>query len=167
MARSSSGVRRLCVCVGAPSPGLLDRACQTGGFGRLYTERFMDAERLPVRAIDLGFASPGVDEAGLISDLISILRDEAAEAAAQDTGASAPVLAAFHVGITRVEGDCVRGSAVDRIIRLLHDLTLVTAPSATLIAGMSASLFGDIRTEFDVGMGWFPLRTAEAVCRTY
>lgn len=171
MVSSSPGVRRLCVCVGAPYPGLLDRACRTGGFGRLYTERFADIGCLPVQDVDLGFASPGEDEAVLISDLISALYAEAAEAAVAHLGPPPRVLAAFHVGITRIEGDGIRGSAVIRIIGLLRDLALATVPSAarapTLIAGISASLYGEISTERDFSAGWCPLGSAEAVCRAY
>jgi hypothetical protein len=113
-----------------------------------------------------------VDEAILISDLISALHSEAAEAAAQHPGAPGPVLAAFHVGITRVEGDAIRGSAVTRIIGLLGDLAPATtpaekAPGAALIVGISASLYGDINAESDFSAGWLPSRTSQAVCRTY
>jgi hypothetical protein len=159
---NSSAVRRLCVCVGAPFPGLLDRACRAGGFGRLYTERFGEAVHLPVRDVELGFASPGVDEASLICDLIAALRAESAKAA-EHVALTAPVLAAFHVGITRVEGDGLRGSAVTRIVGLLRDLAPAAGSSATLIVGISASLFGDLSPDADLGGGWLPLRGAEAV----
>ncbi len=165
MVSSSSGVRRLCVCVSAPYPGLLDRACRTGGFGRLYTERF------PAEAADLGFAAPGVDEAVLVPDLIGALYRAATEAGTDRPGIGAPVLVAFHVGITRVEGDNLRGSAVTRITGLVRELVQVIAsgvlPAGTLVVGMTAGLFDDIGSECDFREGWIPVHAAGAWCRAY
>jgi hypothetical protein len=108
-----------------------------------------------------------VDEAALIDDLISALHGEAAA----HPGPQAPVIAAFHVGITRVEGDSIRGSAVTRIIGLLRDLSPVAvpaaAPVASLVVGISASLYDDISMERDFSAGWLPLPASEAVCRAY
>jgi hypothetical protein len=165
MFNSSPGVRRLCVCVCAAYPGLLDRACRTGGFGRLYTERFA------TEAVDLGFAAPGVDEAVLVTDLIAALHRAATEAAAGHPGMRATVLVAFHVGITRVEGDDLRGSAVTRVVGLVRDLAPVTAsgvlPADTLVVGMTVGLFNDIGSECDFCEGWVPMRATAAVCRAY
>jgi hypothetical protein len=99
----------------------------------------------------------------LISDLIGALRAETAQVARRAT----PVLVAFHVGITRVEGDGLRGSAVTRIVGLLRDLAPVAGSSATLIVGMSVGLFGEVSPDIDLGPEWRPLRGAEAVCRVY
>jgi len=161
----SPGVRRLCICVSAPYPGLLARACRTGGVGRLYTER------IPAEDADLGFAVPGVDEAVLVPDLISALRQAATEACAGETGRPAPVLVVFHVGITRVEGDDLRGGAVTRVMRLAREIATATSsgtvPAGTLVVGMTAGLFDDIGTECDFSEGWFPLRASEAWCRVF
>lgn len=165
MVRSSPGVRRMCVCVCAPYPGLLDRACRTGGFGRLYTERFI------AEAVDLGFAAPGVDEAVLVPDLIGALHRAATEAVAGRPGIGAPILVAFHVGITRVEGDDLRGSAVTRVVQLVRELAPVTAsgvlPAGTLVVGMTAGLFDDIGSECDFPDGWIPMHATGAWCRAY
>lgn len=158
----SPGVRRLCVCVGAPQPGLLDAACQSGGFGRLYTEHARD------EGVDLGFASPGVDEAKLVPDLIMALHTAAAAAL---TAPQYPALAAFHVGITRVEGDYLRGAAVIRICELLRSLApraiSRARPTGLLVVGISSGLFEDISSECGFTEGWVPLTAAGAWFRVY
>lgn len=163
MIRQSPGVRRLCVCVAAPHSGLLYSACRSGGVGGLYTEHIQP------EGIDMGFASPGVDEALLVSDLIAALHD-----AVGATGVSAaphcPALAAFHVGITRVEGEDLRGTAVVRIRELLQDLTLASSETikrVQLRVGISATLFDDIGTECGFIDGWLPLAGANAWFRGY
>ena len=161
MVSFSPGVRRLCVYVSAPYPGLLERACRTGG-GRLYTER------IPAEDADLGFAVPGEDEAVLVSDLIRALRRAATEACAGQIWRRTPALAVFHVGITRVEGDDLRGSAVARVMRLAREIATATAsgtvPVGSLVVGMTAGLFDEIGTECNFSDGWFPLDTSEAWC---
>jgi hypothetical protein len=161
----SPGVRRLCVCVCAPHPGLLDRACKAAGCRGLYTERF------PEEGIDLGFASPGVDEAVLVPELITALSATAAEASACCAMPCAPALAVFHVGITRVEGDDLRGAAVIRIRELLRELTRAassgTVPEGVLVVGITAGLFDDIGAECDFNEGWTPLAAPPAWCRAY
>lgn len=155
MSNASPSVRRLCICVDASRPGLLDDACRLGSFGRLYTEQ-IDAEGL-----DLGFASPGVDEAVLVTDMIAALRAATERDAPDDT--TKPTLAAFHVGITRVEGDDLRGDAVTRIRELLKNLAAaVTVPVQALVVGISAGLFDDIRDECGFGDSWEPLASAGA-----
>jgi hypothetical protein len=165
--RLSPGVRRLCVCVSVPYPGLLDRACRTGsGPSAIYTEHF------PAEGIDFGFAAPGVDEAVLVPGLIAALYAAAAEAGASCTTPRAPALAAFHVGITRVEGDYLRGTAVIRIRELLRELVSATTsgvvPAGILVVAISAGLFGDISAECNFSQGWLPLTAAaHAWCRAY
>jgi hypothetical protein len=157
----SPSVRRLCICVDASRPGLLDTACRIGGFGRLYTEH-IDAEGL-----DLGFASPGVDEAVLVTDMIAALRAAAKQEGIADV-ATRPTLAAFHVGITRVEGDDLRGDAVTRIRELLRNLAAaVTVPAQALVVCISAGLFDDIRGECGFSDRWEPLAPARAWFRGY
>jgi hypothetical protein len=155
----------LCIWVSAPYPGLLARACRAEGVGRLYTER------IPGEDADLGFAVPGVDEAVLVPDLISGLRQAATEARAGEAGRRTPVLVVFHVGITRVEGDDLRGSAVTRVVRLAREITTAaasgTVPAGSLVVGMTAGLFDDIGTECDFSEGWFPMHASEAWCRVF
>jgi hypothetical protein len=162
----SPGVRRLCICVSAPYPGLLARACRAEGVGRLYTER------IPAEDADLGFAVPGVDEAVLVPDLISALREAATEACAGgEARRRRPALVVFHVGITRVEGDDLRGRAVTRLMRLAREIATAaasgTVPVGTLVVGMTAGLFDDIGPDCDFSEGWFPLRASEAWCRVF
>ena len=165
MIELSPGVRRLCVCVGAMHPGLLDKACQSSGFGRLYTEHAAE------EGVDLGFASPGVDEAILIPDLIGALHTAAAEASTTSRAPQRPAVAAFHVGITRVEGDCLRGKAVTRIRELVRYLAPTvehgTGSPGRLVVGISAGLFDDISSECGFGEGWVQLATADAWFRVY
>lgn len=165
MINQSPGVRRLCVCVVTPYPGLLDSACRTGGLDELYTE-YSQAE-----SIEMGFASPGVDEAALVTDLISALHTTAAESRGVPVGPDFPVLAAFHVGITRVEGDDLGGAAVARIRELLRYLALIVLPNAMpevlLVVGISASLFDDIGSECGFAAGWILLARARAWFHSY
>jgi hypothetical protein len=162
MAELSPGVRRLCVCVGASQPGLLDAACRSGARGQLYTEHAWDED------VDLGFASPGVDEAKLVSDLIAALHAAAGSALG---GQQYPALAAFHVGITRVEGDFLRGAAVIRICELLKSLASTAVPgtggTGQLVVGISSALFEDIGSECGFTEGWRPLAAAGAWFRVY
>lgn len=160
MVRLSPGVRRLCVSVSSPQPGVLDRACQAWGGGGLYTEYWAE------ESMDLGFASPGADEAELVPGLIAALHSAAVQAAL-----SVPTLVAFHVGITRVEGDDMRGSAVTRIRQLLGDLAPTTAagvvPLGMLVVGITTGLFEEIGADCGFGAGWVHLATARAWCRAY
>jgi hypothetical protein len=162
---ATPGVRRLCVCVSAPYPGLFDRACEAAGCRGLYSERF------PAEGIDLGFASPGVDEVILITDLIKGLFTAAIEARMDFMPSHAPVLAAFHVGITRVEGDDLRGTAVIRIREILREMARTaearTVPADGVLIAISDGLFDDIGAECDMGEDWIRLALARAWCRTY
>ena len=165
MIEQSPGVRRLCVCVAAPRPGLLASACRTGGFGRLYTE-YVQAD-----GIEMGFASPGADEAMLVTDLIPALHAAAAEASGAWAVPHHPALAVFHVGITRVEGDDLRGAAFIRIRELLRELALVASsdamPRVQLVVGISSGLFDDVGSECDFTDQWIPLDRAGAWFRGY
>ena len=155
----------MCVCVDAPQRRLLESACRIAGFGRLYTEY------IGTEGTEIGFASPGVDEAALVTDLITALRIAAAEAAEAHGIKECPALAAFHVGITRVEGNALRGAAVIRALELIRELT----PKATsdsrsqelLVVGISAGLFDDISAECDFADGWARHARARAWIRGY
>jgi hypothetical protein len=165
MIELSPGVRRLCVCVDAPQRRLLESACRIAGFGRLYTEY------LGNEGTEVGFASPGVDEAALVTDLITALRIAATEAAEADGIKECPALAAFHVGITRVEGNAVRGAAVIRALELIRELGLKATPDSLsqelLVVGISAGLFDDIGAECGFTDGWARHTRARAWIRGY
>jgi hypothetical protein len=154
------GVRRLCVCVTAPQSGLLDRACRIGGSGRLYREYFA------AEGMEMGFASPGVDEEALVTDMVAALRAATTEASTVNGTAHAPALAAFHVGITRMEGDDLRGAAVTQSQELIRDLASVATsdaePSGLLVVGLSTSLFHEIGPGCGFTDGWIPLTAAKA-----
>jgi hypothetical protein len=157
MSDASPGVRRLCICVSAPEPGFLQVACRVRGASHLYTEH------LSAEGLDLGFASPGVDEAALVTDLIAALRAVAVRQPAPAGGPHGSALAMFHVGVTRVEGDRLRGTAVTRARELLGELAGAVAPSGHALAvGVSAGLFEDIRAECGFGDGWTRLASAGA-----
>jgi hypothetical protein len=162
MTGRSPGVRRLCVGTSAQRrPGLLGDACRAGGLGGLY------AEHIPAERLDLAFASPGIDEAVLVTDLLVALRS-----LAEGGGVvSVPAVVAFHVGITQVEGDSLGGAAVTRIRALIRDLSVVAAASARhgglLVAGISDGLFEDIAQECGLAPDWVPLETARAWFRVY
>jgi hypothetical protein len=159
MAELSPGVRRLCVCVGASQPSLLDAACRSGARGRIYTEHDRSED------VDLGFASPGVDEEKLVPDLIAALHAAAGTIAAVPRY---PAVVAFHVGITRVEGDCLRGAAVIRICELLKSVAVQAVSGAgQLVVGISAGLFEDISSGCGFDEGWRPLTAAGAWFRVY
>jgi hypothetical protein len=162
MIEASPGVRRLCMCVYAPRSGLLDAACHVGRLGAIYTEH------VPDEGLDLGFATPGVDEAALVSDTIAALCTVTAGRGGSAGAARAPSVAAFHVGITRVEGDNLGGAAVARVRDLLQAITAVAAGKpAALAVGISTSLFDDIRVECDFGPAWTPLAASGGWFRVF
>lgn len=165
MIEQAPGVRRLCVGVAAPRSRLLDRACRTGGSGRLYLE-YSQAD-----GIEMGFASSGVDEAMLVTDLVAALRAVVAEVRGTEPAAPGPAVAVFHVGITRLEGDDLGGPAVLRVQELLRDLARVTSadamPEVPLVVGISAGLFDDISAECGFTEGWNSLAGATAWFRSY
>ena len=161
MTQMSPGVRRLCVCVRAARPGLLDRACQEGGIRWLYLEH------IPAQRLELGFAAPGVDEAELVTTLVASLR-AVASGAARPAGTA--VLAAFHVGITRVQDDGMGGVAVTRVRELLAELSRApdsSQPGTVLAVGVSDTLFRDIGAECGFAAGWAALAPAQAWYRVY
>lgn len=154
--------------VSAPFPGLLGRACREEGLAALYTEH------AAMDCLELGFAAPGVDEVAFVPDLIDVLRRTAATASVRPS--ERPVLVAFHVGITRVEGDYLRGSAVARIVRVIHGLSTAVAArplhAGGFAVGVTAGLFDDLCFECEsfAGQGpqaWTPMGAAEAWCRTF
>jgi hypothetical protein len=91
-------VRRLCGAVAGDGPGLLAAVCRT---------RFPDLLCLTAApdGVELAVASPGVDEPGLVRDLVATLRERAA-----GLGPGRTVLLALHVGIVRVVADRFAGA---------------------------------------------------------
>lgn len=143
---------------------LLSSACTLAGLAALYSEH------VPADAVDLGFASPGVDEAALIMHLIPALRAAAAPAESAACGRAGPALVVFHVGITRVEGDALAGAAVRRITDLYRHLARTAAGLAhgqELLVGISTGLFEDLRVDCGFDQHWRPLPGADAWFRGY
>jgi len=165
MIMSSPGVRRLCIGVGSPYPGLLADAASSLGPGWLYLDA-IDPE-----GIDLGFASPGVDEVALVTGMIGALRTLTGAATGAGAAVSDPVFAVFHVGITRVEGDDLRGAAVLRLQQILRRLALSVTPNGAarglLVAGISETLFDDLSLECGFSGGWIHSAQAGARFRVF
>jgi hypothetical protein len=141
----------LCVCASAPNRRFLVNAYRFVGFGRLYTEYIEEEE------VEVGFASPGVDEVSLVTDLTAAMCTE------HEAGVNGPALAVFHVGITRVVGDELRGPAVIQSCELLKELARAVAPNprhrGLLVIGISLGLFDDIGIQCGFTDGWIPLAT--------
>jgi hypothetical protein len=119
----------------------------------------------------MGFASPGVDEAMLVTDLVAALHTAAAEVTGAEPAPPGPAVAAFHVGITRLVGDDLGGTAVVRARELLRNLARVASaeamPKVPLVVGISAGLFDDIGTECGFTEGWNSLAGATAWFRNF
>lgn len=157
LAEHEPAVRRLCIAATAGTPGLLTLIQQSGGFYRLCL--MTD----PAEDIELAFASPGLDEVSLVTDLISAMHREVTAV----TGLRRPVLAGFHVGITRVVGEGLGGAGADRTRALLRDPSVLTASaragtSALLAVAITAGLLGELRAEGLPGTGWKPIPSADA-----
>jgi len=117
------------------------------------------------------YAVPKMGPQALVPDLITALCAATAEVSTVCGMPPAPALTAFHVGITRVEGECIKGPAVTRIRDLLRELAPAVAsgevPAGVLMVGISVGLFDDIAGDCDFSEGWIPLTTALAWCRAY
>jgi hypothetical protein len=133
----------------AETPGLLASIQQSEGFYRLYL--MSD----PAESVELAFASPGVDEMGLVTDLIAAMHREATMA----IGLSRPALAGFHVGITKVVGDGLGGAGADRARALIQDPAIRTASErggvpVPLAVAVTSGLFEELRAEGLPDDGW-------------
>lgn len=149
MAEHEPAVRRLCIATAAGIPGLLADIQQSEGFYRLY---LMPDQ---VEGVELAFAAPGLDEMGLVTDLIAAIHRTAKLA----TGLRRPVLAGFHVGITKVVGDGLGGAGADRARALMRDPAIKTASEragkpALLAVVVTSGLFEDLRAEGLPDHGW-------------
>jgi len=157
LAEYEPAVRRLCIATAAGTPGLLAGILQSEGFYRLYFNSD------PAGDVEFAFAAPGLDEMGLVTDLIAALHRKAMMA----TGLSRPVLAGFHVGITKVIGDGLGGAGADRIRALLQDPAIRTASEragspALLAVAVTSGLFEDLRAEGLPDHGWQSIPAAGA-----
>jgi hypothetical protein len=150
-------VRRLCVATAAGAPGLLAGIQRSEGFYRLYL--MSD----PAGNVELAFASPGLDEMSMVTDLIVAMHKKVMVA----TGLSRPVLAGFHVGITKVIGDGLGGAGADRTRALIQDPAIKTASERTgaqalLAVAVTSGLFEDLCAEGLPDHGWQSIPSAGA-----
>jgi hypothetical protein len=67
LAEHEPAVRRLCIATAAGTPGILAGIQRSEGFYRLYQRSD------PSEDVELAFASPGLDEIGLVKDLIAAI----------------------------------------------------------------------------------------------
>jgi hypothetical protein len=162
LAEHEPAVRRLCIATAAGAPGLLTQIQRSGGFYRLY----LAAD--PVEGVELAFAAPGLDEMSLVTDLISAMHQKAVVT----TDLKRPVLAGFHVGITKVVGEGLGGSGADRTLALIRDPAIVTAATCAstpplLAVAVTAGLFEDLHTEGLPSDGWLKIPAADAWLRLF
>ncbi|MGA2825595.1 MAG: hypothetical protein ABSF03_05700 [Streptosporangiaceae bacterium] len=162
LAEHEPAVRRLCIATAAETPGLLADIQQCGAFYSLYL--MSD----PADGVELAFASPGLDEMGLVTDLITAIRRKVMMA----TGLRRPVLAGFHVGITKVIGDGLGGAGADRTRALIQDPAIKKASEragapALLTVAITSGLFEDLRTEGMPDHRWQSIPAAGAWLKLY
>jgi hypothetical protein len=166
MAEIEPGIRRLCIVVAAPKPGLLTSACRTGEWDRLYV--LAD----PRNGIETAVAPPGVDEVGLVRDLVRALRREVWV----DPESPGQTFLVVHVGIVRIVGDGFGGAGVSRTRALARNAAVRAAADrgareqgkATRFAVViSDGLFSDLRTEGVSGEGWQLVPPAAAWVRAF
>jgi hypothetical protein len=153
LAEHEPAVRRLCIATAAGIPGLLADIQQSVAFYRLYL--MSD----PADGVEIALASPGLDEMGLVTDLIIAIRRKIMMV----TGLQRPVLAGFHVGITKVIGEGLGGAGADRARALVQDPAIRAASDraelpALLAVAVTSGLFEDLRAEGlpDHGWQWIP-----------
>ena len=157
MAEREPAVRRLCIATASGTPGLLAGIQQSDRFYRLYL--MSD----PAEDVEIGFASPGLDEMSLVSDLIDAIHRRVTMA----SGLRRPVLAGFHVGITKVVGDGFGGAGADRTRALLQNPAIKTASERTgvpplLAVAVTSGLFEELRAEGLPDDGWQSVPAAGA-----
>jgi hypothetical protein len=162
LAEHEPAVRRLCIATAAGNAGFLADIQQSEGFYRLY----LNSD--PAEDVELAFAAPGLDEIGLVTDLIAAIHRTVMVA----TGLRRPVLAGFHVGITKVIGDDLGGAGADRIRALMQDPAIKTASERTgapamLAVVVTSALFEDLRAEGLPDIGWESVPTAGAWLRLF
>lgn len=92
-------------------PGLLTTVCRFRGASELY----LSAQILD--GVEMGFAPPGIHEAAVVRWLTWAVEDLCPARRAADV----PAKMAFHVGITKVQGEGFGGAAPLRVRALLRD----------------------------------------------
>jgi hypothetical protein len=157
LAEHGPAVRRLCVAMAAGTSRLLADIQRSGGFYRLYL--MSD----PAEDVELAFAAPGLDEMGLVTGLIAAIH----RTVMMTTGLRRPVIAGFHVGITKVIGDGLGGAGADRTHALVQDPAIRTASERTgtparLAVAVTSGLFEDLRAEGWPDHGWRSVPAAGA-----
>jgi hypothetical protein len=157
MSESQPGVRRLCVAALTCPPGLLSTACRLRDGSELY----LSAQ--PVDGVEMGFAPPGIHEAAVVRWLTW-----AVEALCPARpGADEPAKMAFHVGITKVQGEGFGGAAPLRVRTLLRDPAIhrAVAGCQRLAVIMSDGLYDDLHTEGLTAQEWRRVPAAGAWVR--
>jgi hypothetical protein len=149
LAEHEPAVRRLCIATASGAAGLLTGMQQSERLYRLYL--MSD----PADGIEIAFAAPGLDETLLVADLIVAIQRQAA----MTTGLPGPVVAGFHVGMTRVIGDGIGGAAADRTRALVQDPAIRMAyervgSPALLAVAVTSGFFEELRAEGLPGQGW-------------
>jgi hypothetical protein len=153
------GVRRLCVAAVTWSAGLLAAACQLA-----------DADR-PCLSLDapddteMAFAPPGIHEVAVVTRLTAAMET----LISARPGAPVGAMLAFHVGITRIEGDGFGGPAPSRARSLLRDpdVRAAAAGCGRLAVIMSDGLYSDLQGEGLLPREWRPVPAAGAWVRCH
>jgi hypothetical protein len=151
------GVRRLCVAAVTGAAGLLAAACQLADAGRpcLSLDAPDDTE--------LAFAPPGIHEVAVVMRLIAAVET----LIAAQRSPPGPAMLAFHVGITRIEGDRFGGPAPSRARSLLRDpdVRAAAADCGPLAVILSDGLYADLQGEGLQARQWRPVPAAGAWVR--
>ncbi len=149
----------------AGKPGLLASACLLIEFDRLYVYAFADAGG----GAQLAVAPPGIDEAALAADMVAALR--AVSAAELSPDPTVPPVLALHVGIVRVRDEGFAGSAVDRVLSVVHGggsrESADAAEQPSLLAAITEPLFADLLGEGWPADGWYWQSPADAWMKQY
>jgi hypothetical protein len=155
-------VSRLCVATAdAGTPGPLTVAVQSGRFQRLY----LVAD--PATGTELAIAAPGLDEPGLIADLVTAIHTRVAQA----PGSRRPAIAGFHVGLAQLVDDGFQGKGPDRVLALVRHPAIREASARALAragatpalaVAITAGLFEELRPDGLPGHGWAPVPPADA-----
>ncbi len=157
MAEHEPAIRRLCIATAAGVPGPLTRLRESAGFYRLCLVTD------PVEGVELACVPPGFDEVSLVADLMVAMHKEIITT----HGFGRPVLAGFHVGITRVVGDGLGGKGAERVIALIRHPALRAVyagngPPGPLAVAFTAALFEELHAEGLPDHGWEPVPAADA-----
>lgn len=157
MGEPQPGVRRLCIAAVTRPAGLLTAACRLQDPDRLYLS--INAQD----CIETAFAPPGIHEVAVVKWLTAAVE----ELCSVSSGAGGPAMIAFHVGITKIEGDGFAGAAPLRVRALLRDPTIQDAVRGCLRLAviMSDGLYADLQAEGLAGREWLRVPEARAWVR--